>query len=67
MPQNLPWLNAAFISTLISANKSPANTIKVAQPKDTNYNSDKDIKEPFKPTFVNTTLTKAEKIEAIKK
>jgi hypothetical protein len=67
MPQNPPQSNAALISTPISANESPANTIKVAQPKDANYNSDKDIEKPLKPTFVNIILTKAEKIKAIKK
>jgi hypothetical protein len=67
MLQNLSRLNTAFILTLIFANKSFINIIEVIQPKDANYNSDKNIKEPFKPAFANTTLTKAEKIEAIKK
>ena len=67
MPQNPPRSNAALISTLISANESPADTIEVAQPKDANYDSDEDIEEPLKPTFANTTLTEAEKIETIKK
>jgi hypothetical protein len=67
MPQNPSRSNAAFILTFISANKSPANTIKVIQPKDTNYDSDKNIEKPLKPTFANTTLTKTEKIKAIKK
>jgi hypothetical protein len=67
MPQNLSRSNAVFILTLISVNKSSANTIKVAQLRDANYNSDKDIKEPFELTFANTTLTETEKIKAIKK
>jgi hypothetical protein len=67
MPQNPSRSNTAFILTLISANESPANTIEVTQPRDTNYDSDKNIEEPLKLTFANITLTKAEKIKAIKK
>jgi hypothetical protein len=60
-------LNTAFILTLISANKSSANIIEVAQLRDANYDLDKNIEKPLKLTFTNTTLTKTEKIEVIKK
>ncbi len=66
-PQNPPQLNTASISTPTPSNETPVNTIKVVQPGDKNYDSDEDIEEPPQPTFASTELTKAQKIEAIKK
>jgi hypothetical protein len=51
----------------MSASESPINIIKVTQPKDTDYNSDTEMEEPTPLAFANTTLTEAEKVEAVKK
>ena len=50
----------------ISTNESTEDIIEVAVPRDLDYDSDHKIEDSLAPTFANTILTEAEKIEAIK-
>ena len=65
-PQNPSRAPAASISTTTPSNESAEDTIEVAAPRDPNYNSNYEMEDPLEPTFANTILTKAKKIEAIK-
>jgi hypothetical protein len=67
MPHNPPRLIAPSPLIPTSASESPVNTIEVAQPGDADYDSDTEMEEPTPPAFANTTLTEAEKVEAVKK
>jgi hypothetical protein len=65
-PRNPSRAPAASISTTTPSNEPAKDTIEVAAPGDPNYDSDHEMKDSPEPTFANTILTEAEKMEAIK-
>jgi hypothetical protein len=65
-PQNPSRALTTSILTTTPSNKSAKDTIEAAAPGDPNYDSDHEMEDSPEPTFTNTVLTEAEKMEAIK-
>ena len=65
-PQNPPRASVTGTTSTFTTDLD-GDTIMVASPGDPDYDSDHEIIDTPQPTFANTQMTEAEKIEAIKK